>query len=228
MLSHAIASIHQEDNCWLMVKLNSSLRWGLLLLQLFVFNAVNTLAAEQGPGTDSSDTIYLLRTGDTVNITVFDEPDLSVSQKLDLNGVVIIPLLGRTDLSGLSLRDAETKIEELFISEEYLIRPQVSVTIVNYAEQVFYVFGEVNRPGSKSFPEGRQSLDILEAITLAGDLSQYAKRSEIVIRRPIKGENREEKIIVDLDEMIRGSKRGREELILVYPEDRIFVPERIF
>lgn len=211
-----------------MVLLNCKFLRGFLLLPLLAFTAVSSLAQDVSAGSESTDSIYLLRTGDTVRITVFDEPDLSVSQKLDPNGVVIIPLLGRTVLSGMSLRDAETKIEELFISEEYLIRPQVSVNMESYAEQVFYIFGEVNRPGAKPFPEGRQSLDILEAITLGGDLSQFAKRSEIEVRRPIKGQNREEKIIVDLDKMIRGNRRGIEELILVYPEDRIFVPERIF
>lgn len=201
--------------------------WALVtLFALFPFSALAQV--NQAADTQAGDSVYKLRSGDVIRVTVFDEPDLSVSQKLDPNGVVIIPLLGRTELSGISLRDAETKIEQLFISEEYLIRPQVSVAIENYAEQVFYIFGEVNRPGAKSFPEGRQSLDILEAITLGGDLSQFAKRSEIVIRRPITGQNKEEKIVVDLDEMIRGNRRGLEELIIVYPEDRIFVPERIF
>jgi polysaccharide export outer membrane protein len=171
---------------------------------------------------------YTLRRGDIVSITVFNEGDLSVSAKLDPDGVLVVPLLGRTRLAGYTMREAEAFLEQKFIDEEFLIKPQVSVSVVNYAEQVFYAFGEVNSPGAKPFPEGKQSLDILEAITMAGDLGQYAKRSEVTIRRPIEGVQREEKIIVDLDKVIRGSRRGREELVEVYPNDILFVPQRLF
>ena len=196
----------------------------LLACEGFAQSGVNPL-----PGIDQRDAkFYRLRAGDTVQITVFNEADLSVMQELDPNGVLIIPLLGRTELGGLTLREAETRLEDAFISEEYLIDPQVTVSVAQYAEQVFYIFGEVNQPGAKKFPRGKQSLDILEAITMAGDLSQYAKRSEIVVRRPIKGTDREEKIMVDLEKVIRGSKSGNEDLITIYPEDIIFVPERMF
>jgi polysaccharide export outer membrane protein len=169
-----------------------------------------------------------LQAGDVISIKVFNEPDLAVQQEIDPNGVVIIPLLGRTKVAGRNLRDAESFLEQRFIDEEYLIHPQVTVTIVQHAEQVFYVFGEVNNPGAKTFPSGRSSLDILEAITLAGDLSQYAKRSEIVIRRPIPDTNQEEKFTVDLNKVIRGSNRGKNKLFQVQPQDIVFVPERLF
>lgn len=185
--------------------------------------------AEVEPSPDAiTKSFYTLRPGDVVAITVFNEPDLAVSQKLDPDGVLIVPLLGRTDLAGLTARQAEAHLQDRFIDEDFLIHPQVTVSVADYAEQVFYVFGEVNSPGAKSFPQGRQSLDILEAITMAGDLGRYAKRSELVIRRPIEGTGREERIEVDLDEVIRGSRRGKDALIEILPNDIIFVPERLF
>lgn len=172
---------------------------------------------------------YELRPGDIVRITVFEEPDLAVQQELDQQGVIVIPLLGRTSLVGQTLREAESFLEERYIEEDYLINPQVTVTISQYAEQVFYVYGEVNSPGAKPFPSGRQFLDILEAITLAGDLTQFAKRSEVILRRPIEGENREKKFTIDLEQIIRGSSRNTEQdLLRVYPQDIIYVPERLF
>ena len=187
--------------------------------------------AQEGPDPESvepSRILYTLRAGDRIQVNVFNEPNLSVNQKLDPNGILVIPLLGRTELAGLTLRDAETYLEQLFIDEEYLISPQVTVSIANYAEQVFYVFGEVRNAGAKIMPEGKQSLDILEAITMAGDLAQYAKRSEIIIRRPVEGPEGEKRIIVDLDKVIRGSRDGSDELVTIYPEDIIYVPERLF
>ena len=181
--------------------------------------------------TDPGDppTFYELQPGDTVQVTVFNEGDLTAVQELDPDGEVILPLLGRVTLGGMKLREAETRLEELYISNEYLISPQVTVTITKYADQVFYIFGEVNSPGAKVFPAGKQSLDILEAITMGGDLSQYAKRSELLIRRPIEGEDREEKIEVNLDKILRGNNnQDSVDLIRVYPNDIVFVPERIF
>ena len=201
-------------------------------ITFLLFVLLCTSAWAQSPRTDPSEDkdskFYRIRTGDSIQVSVFNEPDLNVVQKLDPDGVMIVPLLGRTALAGKTLREAEEYLEELYISQEYLINPQVTVSIAEYSEQVFYIFGEVNSPGAKTFPRGKQTLDILEAITMAGDLTQYAKRSDIVIRRPIKGQDREEKISVDLERIIRGSNRGEDQLITIYPEDIIFVPERLF
>ncbi len=177
--------------------------------------------------TESADT-YRLRAGDVVRITVFNEPDLTVEGKLDPDGVVIVPLLGRTTLAGLTAREAEARLEHLFITEDYLIHPQVTVTVVQYAQQVFYIFGEVRSPGAKVFPPGRQSLDILEAITLAGDLTQYAKRNEVILRRPVRGTGTEERIVIDLERLIRGGRGAGGASVEVLPEDILFIPQRMF
>jgi len=173
-------------------------------------------------------TFYELRTGDVVRITVFNEGDLSVEQKLDPDGVIVIPLLGRVSLKDKTLREAESYVENLFMEQEFLIQPQVSISMVQHADQVFYIFGEVRSTGAKSFPTGKGSLDILEALTMAGGMTQYAKRTEVIIRRPIEDTDQEEKIVLDLDKVIRGSKRGNQELVKVYPQDIIYVPERLF
>lgn len=215
------------DETSLAMTMSSALpRLKFWILPLLVFAAVACPGMAQP--TDTGPRFYTLRPGDSVQVNVFREPELAVVQKLDPDGVLIVPLLGRTQLAGLTLREAETHLEERFINEDFLIQPQVTVTISNYAEQVFYVFGEVRSPGAKTFPEGRQSLDILEAITMAGDLSQYAKRSEITIRRPRKDGTGEDRIVVDLDQMIRGDRRGSDELVMIYPQDILFVPERLF
>jgi polysaccharide export outer membrane protein len=180
------------------------------------------------PDADGESFFYRLRAGDSVRITVFNEPDLQVQQKLDTDGVIVVPMLGRVALAGMALREAEAYLESRFISEDLLIRPQVTVSIAEHAEQVFYIFGQVNSPGAKRIPPGRQSIDILEAITLGGDLAQYARRNEVILRRPIPGTNEEERIVIDLDQLLRGNRRGNTSLVEVFPQDIIFVPERRF
>jgi protein involved in polysaccharide export with SLBB domain len=197
------------------------------LLLMFLIASPMALAAEDSGSADTEET-YRLRAGDLVSIVVFDEPDLNVQGKLDPDGVIIVPLLGRTTLKGSTLRDAEAQLEKAYIDEEYLIKPQVTISVTQYAERVFYIFGEVASPGAKTFPPGRQSLDILEAISMAGDFSQYAKKSEVTLRRPIKGTSSEEKFVLDLEKLMRGSRRGEQESISILPDDIIYVPERMF
>jgi polysaccharide export outer membrane protein len=201
----------------------------MLLPALLILLAGLPLSAQEGPAEagDGGDS-YQLRAGDSIRVTVFNEPDLQVQQRLDSDGVILIPLLGRVSLAGMSLREAEAFLEARYMSEDILIRPQVTVSIAEHAEQVFYIFGQVNSPGSKRIPPGRQSIDILEAITLAGDLSQYAKRNEIILRRPVPGAAEEQRIVIDLDRLLRGNRRGDGALVEVFPQDIIFVPERLF
>jgi polysaccharide export outer membrane protein len=199
----------------------------LLILSLGGFFPVTT-AQQEDEAVEAVKEFYRLSEGDAIRLSVFNEPDLTAEQKIDPDGAVILPLLGRIELGGMTLREAEAFVEKTFIEEDYLVRPQVTIRVTQHAEQVFYIFGEVNNPGSKVFPAGRTSLDILEAITMAGDLSQYAKRNEIVLRRTSPETGKEEKIIVDLESIIRGSRRGGQKLLEVLPDDIIFVPERLF
>jgi polysaccharide export outer membrane protein len=197
------------------------------LVLLFLITSPMALAAEDSGSVNTEET-YRLRVGDLVSIVVFDEPDLNVQGKLDPDGVIIVPLLGRTALKGSTLRDAEAQLEKAFIDEEYLIQPQVTISVSQFAERVFYIFGEVASPGAKSFPPGRQSLDILEAISMAGDFSQYAKKSEVTLRRPIKGTSSEEKFVLNLEKLMRGNRQGEQESVSILPDDIIYVPERMF
>lgn len=197
-----------------------------LAILLLLIGQTGVSAPESNQPDDSD---YILRSGDRITVTVFNEPDLTAEQEIDPDGVVVLPLLGRTNLAGKSPREAETFIEQRYVEEQFLIDPQVTIAIQQYAKQIFYVFGEVGNPGAKSIPAGRQWIDILEAITMAGDLSEFAKRGDILLRRPIPGTDRERRIPVDLDELIRGGKKDKaSQQIRIYPEDILYVPERMF
>jgi len=172
---------------------------------------------------------YRLQPQDEISVTVFDEPELNVSQRLDPRGRISMPLLGTVNLSGMSPREAEAFIENKFIEEKYLLRPQVTVSIINYSPRYFYIFGQVQSPGAKAFPAAVEFLDIINAISRGGDFTDTAKKNSVRVTRKT-GPEGEKVMVWNLDGLIQGSEdsiEARKEF-RIYPGDVIFVPERIF
>jgi polysaccharide export outer membrane protein len=181
--------------------------------------------AQENPGAND----YRIGPMDEVLISVFGEPELTVTRRLDADGRVSLPLLGDTRISGHTTRSAEDFLEKRFIEEEYLISPQVTVSIVQYNTRQFYIFGQVQSPGAKLFPIEVESLDIIDAISRAGDFTDLAKRNGVRVTRTDES-GREEILVWNLEGLIQGSgssKKNREKF-RVYPGDIIFVPERVF
>lgn len=195
-------------------------QWTLLLL-LAQGALVESLSAL------TSGEAYRLLAGDRIRIEVIHEGDLSIEQEIGLRGEVVVPLLGSMVLGGRTLGETQKLLEEAFIAGGFLVDPQVSVTVLEHASRVFYLFGEVQNPGAKALPPGSDSIDILQALSLGGDLSRYAKRSAITIQsnRPESGDR---EVTVDLDQLLRGKPDLREARYRVRAGDIVFVPERVF
>lgn len=97
-------------------------------------------------------------------------------------GNVTMPILNEIKVGGLTPANVEVKIKERLINEGYLVNPTVQVRVLN---NKFTVLGEVNAPGVKSFNE--ESISLLEAIGLGGDLTYSAIRKDIKIIREVDG-----------------------------------------
>ena len=105
--------------------------------------------AQSGP--NKAD-IYRLNQQDLLTITVYDNPDLTTNQRIDVQGRVQIPLLGRIEIAGMTVGEAEQKIEQLFKDERYLRNPQVTVAVDEYSKKEISIFGEVRSPGQIALP----------------------------------------------------------------------------
>lgn len=139
----------------------------LLLLLIW---ALSTQAQEAG-----SVSSYTLNTGDHVQVTVFEEPDLSISAILDDTGAISYPLLGEIVVRGLTPRQLEARVAE-GLRGRFLINPQVNVAIIEY--RPFFVRGEVSKPGGFPFKPG---LTVEKAVSMAGGFTSRASRSEFYI-----------------------------------------------
>jgi len=120
---------------------------------------------------------YVLNTGDIISISVYDEDDLSFERvTISESRVINYPFLGQLMLTGLTVAELEESIRKGLVDGEYLIRPEVTVAIVQYRS--FYVDGEVNRPGGYPYEPG---LTLRKAVTLAGGFTERGSRTRITI-----------------------------------------------
>lgn len=170
---------------------------------------------------------YRLNVTDTITITVFEEPELGVTQRIPANGKIRIPLLGEINLLDLTVREAEYKIQEAFIDARLLRKPQVYITVSGYVAQEFSVFGQLGAQGQIPFPVEKDSMDIIEAVSRAGGFTGIARGTDVRVTRR-KPDGTQEYFNLDVESMIEDQEEGDYEEFLIYPGDIIYVPERLF
>lgn len=158
---------------------------------------------------------YQLSPGDTVKLSVFNEPDLADIGTLSSSGDVSFPLIGSVRLSGMSIKDAEKSIRDLYYNKEFLVDPRVSVTLTGYAQQSVSVSGAVAHPGAVAIPqEGR--FDILTAISAAGGVAEKANLHAVMLRPATGGPS----ITFDIAALQADPSRARQ----MKPGDSLTIP----
>ena len=179
-----------------------------------VANAANGAAPAQ-PGSS-----YRLSPRDLVHIKVFQEEDLETTGRVGKDGTIAFPLLGSAKIGGQTVPEATATMESLL--REYLVKPQVSLEIVAYSKQRFTILGQVNKPGVVDMPD-EASVNLLEAIGMAGGYTKIANPSKITIKRIVDG--REAIIRIDARKILKDASSPT---FQVLPGDTIMVGEAIF
>jgi polysaccharide export outer membrane protein len=135
----------------------------------------------QTPATVNANS-YRIGLQDELKITVFDEPDLSATYRVDADGSISFPLIGHVAAAGSTIAELQQRITSM-LSAGFLRNPQVRVDIIQYKSQFVYVIGEVRAPGKIAMTGTRMTL--LEALALAGSPTANAS-NEIIVVHPIK------------------------------------------
>ena len=100
---------------------------------------------------------------------------------VDGDGVIDFPVLGKLFATGKTMVEFKDELRERL--KLYVKDPSVNMRFVNYK---ITVLGEVNRPGQYAIPDGQSTL--LNAVGLAGDLTMYGKRDDILVVRNVDGQ----------------------------------------
>jgi len=103
---------------------------------------------------------YTIGPQDLLKITVFDEPDLTNSYRVDGDGFITFPYISRVAAGGLKLGELQDRIRAL-LSAGFIRNPQVRVEIGEFKSQSVLVSGEVRQPGKITMTG---SMTLLEAL----------------------------------------------------------------
>ncbi len=116
----------------------------------------------------------------TGNVSTNAVSQLNEGYLVDKNGEINFPVLGKVKLGGLTKEQA---LEEMtFRLKEYVKNPIVNLRFMNFKVTVI---GEVNRPAT--FTVETEKITVLEALGLAGDMTAYGKRENVLIIREKQG-----------------------------------------
>ncbi|WP_380787433.1 polysaccharide biosynthesis/export family protein [Sphingomonas sp. R86521] len=127
---------------------------------------------------------YRINVQDTLNITVFREPDMSVeAAPVETGGTLVLPLIGRVVAAGKTTEELSKEIQSVLASR-YLVDPRVSVIVMESRAQNVTVDGAVNTPGVYGL-QGDTTL--LQAIALARGATRTATFDKVAIFRHIDG-----------------------------------------
>jgi len=189
-------------------------------LLLVLLGVLAPLQAQDSSPVVSSN--YRLNPSDIILLEVFQEPDLRRQVRLAQDGSVVLPLIGKVMLSDKTVFEAEEIITDLY-NRDYLVNPQINISILEYAERRVNVLGSVNRPGSVVF-QPEEEMVLLEAITLAGGFNRYADKKRVTLTRK-KPNGQTESFEINTEDLIRGGNMNNWTL---RKDDVIFVPERVF
>ena len=137
---------------------------------------------------------YTIGTGDVISLSVYEHEDLKSDLRVDGNGNIDLPLIGKITVKGLTLEEIKNKITLLF-ADGYLVNPQVTLTIAEYGSKKAVILGQVVRPG---IFELRENATLLELISKAGGLAKTAG-SKATIKRKTRFLDEVESTVIQVD-----------------------------
>lgn len=158
---------------------------------------------------------YRIGVGDLLNIQVWKETDLTRSVPVRPDGKISFPLLDDILAAGLTPLELKAVLTEKL--RQYLSEPRVTVLVEEVNSYKVYVMGEVMTPGALVL---KSKTTLLQAISLAGGFTQYAKRNEITVLR--RSGRRDERILVSYEKILSG--KSPEQNLALEPDDTVVVP----
>jgi polysaccharide export outer membrane protein len=165
--------------------------------------------AEAGAAVDSNS--YKIGPSDVLSIRVWNEEKFSGLVAVHQDGKITLPLVGDVDAGKLTPVEVQDNVAKALT--KYVVKPLVTVTVQEVGSKKYYLDGQVNHPGEFALAV---PTTILEAISRAGGLQEFANSKKIYVLR---GDKR---LPFNYKDVLRG--KHMEQNIRVEPGDHIVVP----
>jgi polysaccharide export outer membrane protein len=127
-------------------------------------------SADSGP--------YKIGRDDVLDVFVWKDKQLSGRITVDSDGTVTLPLIGQVKAAGLTTKELQTDLTVRYA--RFVHDPKVTVQVFDPASRVFYVLGEVSKPGMYKLMSGET---LSQALAAAGGPTEYANLRRIKIVR---------------------------------------------
>lgn len=164
--------------------------------------------------------LYVIKPNDVIEVRVYQEDDLATKSRVARDGSFTMPLLGTIKIGSNTVEQAIGHIREL-LAKDYLVNPQVSLTVVEFAKKRFTVLGQVNRPGTYDMPSDEPT-NLLQAIATAGGYTRIGNPRKISVQRMVG----DEKKVFKLDAEAMAKEKGGAKPFEIQPDDVITVGEK--
>lgn len=173
--------------------------------------------AQAQAATSPAPELYRIGPGDTVRITVYQSPDLSLETRVTEAGVISYPLIGALRLGGLTVNDAEKALADALKKGDFIKNPQVSVMVTQVRANQVNVLGQVGKPGRVALDVA--GMRLTDVIALAGGVAANAGSDTAVVIGTRDGQPFRREI--DLPRVF--APAGRNDDIVIQPGDAIWV-----
>lgn len=158
---------------------------------------------------------YVIGAQDVLGVVFWREPDISGDVTVRPDGRISIPVIGEIQAAGLKPEALQAQIEAA--AAKYMNAPNVAVVVRTINSRQVYVTGRVTAPGAHLLVG---KLTVLQAIALAGGLTEYADAKNITVLRNQGG--RSQTFKVNYRDISRG--KNLDQNILLMPGDTVVVP----
>lgn len=136
---------------------------------------------------------------------------------IDQDGFIRFPVLGKIAVAGLTKKELREYIREELISKRLLMEPIVDIRFMNFKVSVL---GEVNQPAVFTIPN--EKVTLLEALGMAGDMTIYAQRNNVLLISEEDGIKSTRRIDLTSDELFTSPNYylRPNDIVYVQPNDR--------
>jgi polysaccharide export outer membrane protein len=163
---------------------------------------------------------FLLGPEDVLEIAVWKNQDLTKTVAIRPDGLISMPIIGDIQAAGLSANELAQRIADRL--RQFVQNPAVSVNVKELNSYSIYVMGEVAKPGKFQL---KSYTTVLQAISMAGGFTDYAKRNKLQVVRLMSNGNHklhELHIPIRYEEIVAGKSESGN--IILLSGDTVVVP----